>query len=262
MPKYFTVIILLFITVNVQAQTWEVGGMLGAAGYIGDLNTNNPFKPSGPQGGLFVKYNFNRYLAARLNVAIGQISGADSTSNIQQFRERNLSFKDQLREVSLMAEFNFMSYIPDAGKNKYTPYVFLGGGISSFAPRAVYNGEVYGLRQLRTEGQGSEYAQTAIVIPFGAGFKYNIGGKWTLGAEVGYRLTNTDYLDDVSDKYAAVTNLPSELAIRLADRSGEVNGGINIGTPGTQRGDLKSKDLYWFAGLTLSFTFVTSKCYY
>src|ERR1700754_3791930 len=107
MPKFVAFIVLLFISYHLQAQTWEVGGALGGAGYIGDLNPNNPVKVSGAMGSLFVKRNFDGYLSARLNFTYGKISAADSTSGSQQFRDRNLSFKDPIKEISLIGEFNF-----------------------------------------------------------------------------------------------------------------------------------------------------------
>lgn len=257
MRKYAALLLLLLTSFVAHSQTWEIGGSAGAAAYVGDLNTNNPFKPSGGFGGVFVKRNFDRYLGLRLNFVYGQISGADSTSHIEQFRQRNLSFTDQLKELSLILDFHFMSYIPDAGKNIYTPYVFLGAGITSYNPQAMLDGNRVDLRPLQTEG--TAYGTKTLVIPFGAGFKYNIGGKWTLGAELGYRYANTDFLDDVSGIYRTFPT-PNSNAARLADRSGEVGAGPAI--IGSQRGDFKSKDLYGFFGLTISYTFVTSKCYY
>ncbi|RFZ85663.1 hypothetical protein DYU05_08725 [Mucilaginibacter terrenus] len=260
MPKLSAILFFCFIALNVSAQTWEIGGNLGGAGYIGDLNSN-PVKLSGGSFGLFVKRNFNGYLGAKLNYQYGKIAGADSTSRYEQIYNRNLSFTDGLKELSLTAEFNFMKYIPDAGKNKYTPYVYLGVGLTAFAPHAMYGGSEVSLRSLRTEGQESEYRKNTMVIPYGAGFKYNIGGKWTLAAEVGYRYTRTDFLDDVSGLYADKSKLPNSTSVVLSDRSGE-RGGAYIGTPGTQRGDLRPKDIYMFAGFTLTYTFVTEKCYY
>ncbi|MFD0767189.1 DUF6089 family protein [Mucilaginibacter lutimaris] len=260
MPKFIAFFCIMFICMNAQAQqTWEIGGNVGAAGYIGDLNINNPVKPSGAQAGLFIKRNFNRYLGVKLNYSFGQISGADSTSGSQQLRDRNLSFTTPLKELSLMAELNFMSFIPDAGKNKYTPYIYLGAGITSYNPKAKYNGEIYELRPLQTEG--TAYSSKAIVIPFGAGVKYNFSGKWTVAADLGYRFTNTDYLDDVSRNYAPKSSFNNEIARALSDRSGEKNN-IYIGKAGSQRGDYKPRDFYMFVGFTISYTFVTQECYY
>jgi hypothetical protein len=261
MPKFYAALFLIVLSYTAHAQaTWEIGGALGGAGYIGDLNPS-PFKPSGISVGAFVKRNFNGYLSAKLNYQYGKIGGADSSSSSQQLRGRNLSFTDALTELSLMAEFNFMKYIPDAGKNKYSPYIFLGIGTTSFSPNAMYNGNEIELRTLRTEGQTSAYKASTIVIPYGAGIKYNIGGKWTAALEAGYRYTHTDYLDDVSGVYASPGQLPTALSVALADRSGERTG-TYIGTPGSQRGDFRTKDIYAFFGFTLSYTFVTEKCYY
>jgi hypothetical protein len=93
------------------------------------------------------------------------------------------------------------------------------------------------------------------------GVKYNIAGAWNLSADIGYRNPSTDYLDDVSGKYPNPASLQSDLARALSDRSGETTGNY-IGTPGTQRGDLRPKDTYMFVGISISFTFLTSKCYY
>lgn len=262
MHKQLTIIVLLFLSVTARAQTWEFGGALGAFGYIGDLNTNNPIKVNKPGAAIFAKYNFNGYLSARLNFALGDITGADSTAGDPQSRARNLSFTTPIKELSLLGEFNFMKFIPEAGKNKYTPYVFLGVGVTAYAPRTNYNGQEISLRVLRTEGQAAQYGKNTLVIPFGAGLKYNIFGKCTVAAELGYRYAFTDYLDDVSGVYPIKGTLSSPIAVTLTDRSGERTNGAFIGSAGSQRGDFKPRDMYVFAGFTISYTFVTQKCYY
>ena len=73
--------------------SWEVGIMAGGAGYIGDLNQNNPLYISGLSGGAYVKRNFNQYLGVRLNYTYGDIKADDSYSSNEQFRERNLRFR-------------------------------------------------------------------------------------------------------------------------------------------------------------------------
>jgi opacity protein-like surface antigen len=261
MPKFLAVIFLLFITYNLQAQTWEVGGFGGGAGYMGDLNQNNPVKISGVAVGGFVKRNFNGYLSARLGYTYGNISGADSTSSDPQTRSRNLSFKTTLSEVSMVAEFNFMKYIPSVSQNYYTPFIYVGVAYAGYNPQAVYNGQTYNLRPLETEGQTKPYSNTAISIPYGAGIKYNFAGSWNIMADIGYRNPNTDYLDDVKGVYADKTLMKNPIAQALSDRSGERTG-LYLGTPGTQRGDFKSRDTYLFIGFSISYTFITQKCYY
>ncbi|MCR8558228.1 outer membrane beta-barrel protein [Mucilaginibacter sp. BJC16-A38] len=260
MPKFVLIIFLIALSVTLKAQTWEIGTSAGGSGYMGDLNPNNPVKISGYALGGFIKRNFNGYLSIRGSLTLGKISAADSNSSSAQFRERNLSFTTTLQELSLTGEFNFMHYIPEAGRNKFTPFIFLGAAAASYFPYATYKGKNYSLRGARTEGEKTNYSTTTISPIYGAGVKYNIAGKFTLGAEMGYRNTNTDYLDDVSGNYVDKGNAPT-VSKALADRSGEKTG-IYIGTPGTQRGDLRPHDTYFFTQITLSYTFVTQKCYF
>lgn len=262
MSKFIGFLLLLFASFSLHAQqTWEVGVFGGGAAYMGDLNPNNPVKVSGASLGAFVQRNFDGYLSAKLNYTFGQISGADSQSPNAQQRLRNLSFTTQLSEFSLIGEFNFMKYIPEVGQNRWTPFVFLGVGVVGYNPQAVYNNITYDLRPLRTEGEAKPYSKLASTFPYGVGFKYNFSGQLNLILDLGYRNPSTDYLDDVSGSYPDKVKLPSDLSRALSDRSGEVNG-VYIGTPGTQRGDLRPKDTYMFVGVGISFTFISSKCYY
>lgn len=261
MPKISLLVLLLLCSCALYAQTWEIGGMAGAAGYMGDLNQTNPVKVSGAAVGGFVKRNFNGYLSAKISFIHGNIQGADSTSRNEQFYDRNLSFQTKLNEISLIGEFNFLKYIPDVSESRFTPYVYLGIGAVNYTPLARYQGHLYNLRGLTTEGQSKPYPNFALTIPYGAGVKYNFAGKWTLGADAGYRNPNTDYLDDVSGLYPGKTQLPNAISQALSDRSGE-RLGTNIGSAGSQRGDLRNRDTYFFFGITLSYTFVTEKCYF
>jgi hypothetical protein len=231
MPKFILFLFFAVLSYHLRAQTWEVGVGAGGAGYIGDFNLTNPIKVSGPSFGIFVKRNFDGYLAIRASYNYGTISAADSNSTSQQFRNRN-----------------------------YTPYIFLGVAALDYVPSTIYQGHKYDLRPLETEGEKKPYPSTAFSIPYGAGFKYNVAGALTLGIELGYRTPNTGYLDDVSGYYANMSNAPA-IARILADRSGEKTG-VYIGTPGTERGNLSTHDTYFFTQLTISFTFLTQKCYY
>jgi hypothetical protein len=255
MAKYLAILLLTFVSFTAEAQTWEVGGFAGGAGYMGDLNQNDPFKFSGIAGGAFIRRNFDGYLSLKLGYTYGVIKGADSLSQNAQARNRNLSFNTQLNELSLTGEFNFMEYVPSVSKNIYTPYVFAGIAYTGYTPKATYLGQTYDLRTIETEGKS--YPGSTIAVPFGLGIKYNIAGRLTLGADLGYRIAYTDYIDDVSGVYADKTKLPTPLAIALSDRSAN-----QIGVAGTQRGDLRPKDTYMFLGLSISYTFITQKCYY
>lgn len=258
MPKYLLFFFLLCSAFTLKAQTWEIGASAGAAGYMGDLNANNPVKVSGISYGGFIQRNFDGYLSAKINFTHGTIDGDDALSNDAQFRARNLKFTTYLNEIAAIGEFNFFKYIPEAGKNKFTPFVFLGVGSLNYTPTTIYQGVAYDLRSYETEGEKKPYPNNAFSVIYGVGAKYNIMGKFTLSANIGYRNPNTDYLDDVSGYYPPPVGGISQA---LSDRSGE-NTGNYIGTPGTQRGDLRSHDTYFFTQISLSYTFVTQRCYF
>ncbi|WP_083227803.1 DUF6089 family protein [Mucilaginibacter sp. PPCGB 2223] len=263
MRKVKPVLVLLLMLISfagrLSAQTWEVGGTVGESGYMGDFNQNNPFKLTDVSGGFFLKRNFSNYLSLKLQYMYGTIRGDDSTSANQQLFNRNLSFSSSLSEISLIGEFNFMSYIPEIGTNKYTPFIFAGIATVGFNPRASYKGTEYDLAPLTTEGQARPYNTRAWSVPYGAGLKFNFTGKWNFIVDLGYRYTNTGYLDDVYGAYPNKAVLPSALSRALSDRSAERTG-ESIGSAGSQRGNY-AHDSYMFLGFTISYTFVTQNCY-
>jgi hypothetical protein len=53
------------------------------------------------------------------------------------------------------------------------------------------------------------YSLVNISIPFGFGFRYKIGAQMDLGFDFGYRVSLSDYLDDVSDDRPNVLTSPS-----------------------------------------------------
>ncbi|RXF67000.1 DUF6089 family protein [Arcticibacter tournemirensis] len=263
------ILLLVFLTAcsfhAALAQSWEIGAFGGGAGYMGDLNPVKPYSVNNMAYGIIAKRNFDGYWSLKLSILHGKISAADSVSDNEQQRMRNLSFFSPLTEAGLQIEFNFFNYIPSLSRKRYSPYLFAGAGIVLFNPKAKYMGETYELNTLRTENQApaSPYRKYALSVPYGAGFKYNILRNWTLSAELGYRTTSTDYLDDVSGRYYDLSRLdPSNprdrLRIALSDRSPEK--GFPANDPRTQRGDFRPRDTYFFTGFTLTYTFLGSKC--
>lgn len=261
MPRLVTFLLLLILSAQARAQKWELGVQAGAAGYQGDLNQRNPLQVSGIMQGLFIRYNISGYASIKAGISKANIQGADSTSSYAQQRDRNLSFYTPFNEIAVVGEFNFMKYLPGDGYNSFTPFIYAGVASVNYTPQATYNGQTYNLRELNTERTRVPYKNSAIAIPFGAGVKYNIWGKLTLAADLGYRTAYTDRLDDVSGMYAPKDSFTDPIARALSDRSGERTGNY-IGVAGTQRGDTRKHDTYFYLGLSISYTFLSQKCYY
>lgn len=227
---------------------------------MGDMNPVKPYKFTNPAFGGQIKRNLDGYWALKLSLLQGKIGANDAKSDNLQLRDRNLSFFSPLTEVSAQVEFNFFRYVPTISDKVYTPYLFTGISYTFFNPKTHFDGDIYELSLYRTEGQTNAYKTETLAIPYGAGVKYNITGKWNLIGEIGYRTAFTDFLDDVSGRYADKSVMTDATSAALSDRSGETTG-VYIGATGSQRGDFRKRDTYMFVGISLTYTFITPKCY-
>ena len=253
---------LLMVTNAAIAQSWQVEVQAGAAGYSGDLNAKAfSIHNIGPGVTVNARYNFNSMFGLRAGLSWGQVGGNDKyNEKSPELLARNLNFKTSIAEFNVCAELNLLS--PEL---YYTyPYVFAGVGVFHFNPYSTdKNGQKVYLQPLGTEGQGlpeygdkKMYSLTQLCIPFGGGVRMKINDQWDAGFEVGYRKLFTDYLDDVSGRYAnpeiLLTGRGSQ-AYQMAYRGSPTN----IPQGGEIRGNPKKKDWYYFIGLKLIWKFGT-----
>ena len=189
--------------------------MLGVSNYAGELtNSIVDFKHMHLGGGLFVRYNSNKYLTFRLHGNYGNISGDDRNSRDTRNQLRNLHFRSSILEIGGAVEINLMGYHTRGHERLFSPYIFVGLAGFHFDPKARHfdpsrDGEWVRLQPFNTEGQGdpslpnrNPYKTTQVAIPLGLGMKFAINSNINLGFEVGFRKTFTDYLDDVGNTYA------------------------------------------------------------
>ncbi len=252
-------VILVLNWKNSKAQELEYGGWVGVSNYFGDLNTNASFEFLGPAGGLFFRYNLGTRFAFKNGINYGKVSFEDAVSEFPYQQVRNLSFKSDIIEFSSHVEFNFFKYDREKKQYSFTPYLLMGISVFYFNPKAEFEGDIYALQPLETEGE--KYSKVNFAIPLGGGFKYSFTPYWTIGMEGGFRKTFTDYLDDVGDVYPGVLtgNGDPSLANNLSDRSGEVTD-PPIGKEGKQRGFEETKDSYLFFGISISYSPIRMKC--
>ncbi len=280
--KLFLLVVLSFVyglssgqsqLYNSYKNEGEFGVAIGAGHYFGDLNTRAALNRPNFSGGLYYLKQFNNYIGVRLSGDYAFLAYSDIYSNNETQKRRNLSFNSNVWEASLSGYFNFFRFIPGVSGYKFTPYLSLGVGIFSYDPYAYLDGTKYFLRPLGTEGQNvdttsKQYSTMAICIPLTLGFKYSINESMNVFAEVGYRFTSTDYLDDISTNYAGpdafiITHSDGTQdvdypAYYLQDRSYET--GTPIGVKGRQRGNSTQKDAYVLFHLGVSFNISTYKC--
>ena len=220
---------------------------------------------------------------------------ADPTGETSQYRyKRNLSFRNQMMELSAVAVFDlFENQATYISRVKWTPYVYLGVAGFTNNPKAqapatdltgsplAEAGKWVKLRTLGTEGQYSTldptdvnfgikpYKSLQIAIPFGFGARFRINEVLDLWADLGFRYTFTDYIDDISKNYVGLEKLKSPLAQALSYRTNEIPGqplnpvmtpsgiaveaGYGSEYPSNVRGSKNDKDIYMVTSIRLSY---------
>ncbi len=236
-----------------------IGFSLNALNYYGDLSpkpqsVSTDISFTKPALGLTFVHRFGPRYTLISEFIYGSLRGSDSESadfndaeNGKYRYQRNLSFRNRIKELSVVAYFDLFEnsgrYI---SRVKWTPYVFV--GVSGFlhnpqaqAPTTDLKGnplpeagQWVDLRPLGTEGQYSTllstdansgiqpYSKVQVAIPIGIGARFRINDVMDFWAEIGFRYTFTDYLDDVSRNYVDLGVLNGPLAKAMSYRSNEL----------------------------------------
>lgn len=224
----------------------EIGFLAGGSYYLGDINPRGHFSFTRPAAGVFFRLSNDYRYAFRAGLNYGKITASDSRSGEADQLERNLHFVSNIIEFNTIAEFNFLEYRVGSKTDPFTLYVFAGLAGYYFNPKSDL-GNGAGLQPLRnsfTEGQLTPYPRLQLSVPFGVGFKFNIGNNCGLSVEWGPRRTFTDYLDDVSGNYPETL---VEGGKSFTNRT--LN---NSATPGAMRGNPTTRDWYFYYGLTFN----------
>ncbi len=196
---------------------------LGSNSFLGDLGGNSgngqPFikdwdlKTTKLFTGLSYTYFLDNALSLNGDIHFTSVSGADSLSNKTSGHalgryNRNLSFKSNIYEMQLTAELYPLQALLFNSTPKLMPYIGVGIGLFHFNPKAQLNGQWYNLQPLHLEGQGfaeyperSNYKLTQFYIPLTLGVKYRVSENNLISLNTIFRITFTDYIDDVSTSY-------------------------------------------------------------
>ncbi|MGG9960138.1 hypothetical protein [Ferruginibacter sp. SUN106] len=258
-------------SVGVMNCLTDLGGKKGIGKkFIKDLNFGN----TQFAGGLFFNALYKNAVALRLEGTFGQVKAYDSIlksvkASTNGRYERNLSFRSNITEFSLLAEihplFIFKRYDENSTVPRCSPYLAAGIGFYSFNPQAKLLNRWVDLQPLSTEGQGfaeypkrKPYSLHQVNIPVGVGAKYELSPMINLRAEILYRILSTDYLDDVSTSYVDpnlfanyFTGTKLTNALLLNDRQYELDP-THITGDGDQRGNSKNNDAYFTFNVKVS----------
>ncbi len=275
MIKHFFLLLLFSVLSfnGLLAQDLEMGVNLNSAHYVGDLREQySEFDSFGDyvsysssltnfSAGFYVRKEIDKRFAFKSNLQWVRLSADDALNQDIEFKERNLSFRNNLFELSGLMEFNFIEfgYIRKKVISHFTPYISAGLSIFSHNPQAFYNGDWVNLMPLSTEGQGlAEYPErepyklVQIGIPMGVGFKFAPSPKIRASFAITYNKLFFDHLDDVGNTFADINILKAnkgEVSAALADRSKTAyprDGSY-------RRGNKEDNDGYWLIGVNFGF---------
>ncbi len=261
--KIILVFILVFTTGNISnAQQFktntELGVLLGASYYLGDLNKTH-FHQSSASTGIVIRKNIDKRFVYKAEAIYINLRSDERGSDDTIAANRGLHFKSPVYEISGQLEFNFLPYQPGNPLYIWTPYVYTGVSLFNFNPKAEnINGEWVDLQELGTEGQGTssftdrkKYSLIQFAAAFGGGVKIAVNSSFNIIFEYSTRKTFTDYLDDVSTTY--VGNSSTEYPIEMSLEAQQMSDPQGTHLRGEERGNPEKLDWYSFAGITLSF---------
>ena len=251
---------------------FEFGGSFGAINAITDiggqpfLNTKKyvneiNWKTTNRNAGIYLGVNYKSVVAARLELMYGNVSGADSllVKGTPRFN-RNLSYRTDIREVSLLFEFHplFLKYY-DEGTPFLSPYIVAGGGWFSFNPQGNLDNQWVDLQPLHLEGQGftefpdrKPYKLSQPNLSAGAGIRFELLSAVNFRIEWLHRYLFTDYLDDVSQSYIDPALFSKYLSPQQASQANQL---YKRGIKNDQnRGKSKNTDSYFTVNFKLGLT--------
>lgn len=211
------------------------------------------------------RYHLRRDMSVRFTGFYAQIEGSDALTGYPERNYRNLDFQSKIYEGAAIYEYYFLRNKPGhlykiknaKGQKPQRFDLFVFAGVGGFWMNPTSGGTP--LKPLRTEGQGlpggpKEYSRLQICFPGGFGANMLITNNLKIGIEGNYRLTMTDYLDDVSSFY--YNN--SELRARLGDASANMADKSSGANPdwtaeGAIRGNPENDDSYMSGMITLTY---------
>ncbi len=226
--KLYIIIFLLFVSSTlIQAQTYEIGGFIGGANYIGDVGKTTYIAPNALAFGALFKWNRSDRHAFRGSISFASIKGDDNDSKDTRRKERGYKFENNIVELSVGLEYTFWEFDMYSVKPASVPYLYT--GLTYF----LYNS----LAKRSDNTIIKDGNKGSVAIPMVVGYKTTLGTKFVLAAEIGARYTFTDNLDGSNP-----------------NNTSEIQDDLSFG-------NINNNDWYVFTGITLTYTFGRKPCY-
>ncbi|HEY0654544.1 MAG TPA: DUF6089 family protein [Chryseosolibacter sp.] len=264
MRHYLVLSIALLAGVSATAQSFYsvrrdrtliFSGGTGTSTYFGELANPGDYFDAKPNLNVGLSYFVAPQISVRAEATWFQLAGSDAKAGDPSRTPRNLSFVSDNFEVNMTGAIHLF---PLGNRYYQRPvfnaYGFAGVALMRMNPKAELNGTKYPLQPLQTEGIA--YSRTQFAIPYGLGVRLKAGPFFNFAIEGGYRMTFTDYLDDVSTVHPDKSTWTDPVRIALSDRGGEV--GYDPLPPGYIRGNPKTNDGYFLMNVKIEYYLPTN----
>jgi hypothetical protein len=245
MSKYKALkFLFVLIVLNTSySQDNEIGLIFGGTNYIGDVGPTtyiNPFikqnysedKPgkTGYAIGIIYKKNFSNRIILRSSARIFKINSSDYWKGSAESRkQRGFYFTNNIEEVEVGIEFNFLDFDISSRTNEFTPYVSSGLSYFRFDNLFYPNNQ----NEAVSYGKRNDFA-----IPITVGLKLKPLKKFVLSFEISAHHSFTENLDGSYPRFDEST----------------------LYSQGSFGGNL-SQDWYVFTGISLTYIFGSHECY-
>lgn len=223
MRKILLVFVTVLITVSGFAQkTADIGIWGGTSNYFGDLDNAPPFQSFNPNFGAYFRYNFNARVGLRTMILTGNFAEKGVIEGMPW------EFDKSVQDLSIQIEINYLKYILGEKKTPFSSYITGGIGVNYFsyymdpALIALFNSN---------HNKGTAILNESIIattIPFGFGFKYNIGRRMGVGIEYQVRKIFSDKLDDLNDPLAYFNETGEEVLYTTSMHNNDWTGYLGV----------------------------------
>jgi outer membrane protein OmpA-like peptidoglycan-associated protein len=203
-----TLFFLLPLLLSAQTYPWEFGGGVYITSYQGDLHTPEfNFGRYSPQAAaaLHLRRNISNSFILRFNALFGQLAGDDSNFTEPEWRQtRDISFTSPIIELTALGElypFGIFRFMSDGERRRVAPFLMFGVGAGYTNPKVAWNDENGNGEIDPIASQFDKSAQINkfnIVMSMGAGLRFALSTRATIGLEAALHPTFSDYVDGVS----------------------------------------------------------------
>ena len=204
MLKHLLIALVMLTCVSLSAQSsnpypWEFGLKVGTASMGGDLIDQDIIILNQPSFGanIHLRRRLGNVLALKASLVYGSLESDETEGDNAR---RGFTSNTGVFEPALMLEFEPFAakrFGDDGFKKILSPYVGAGIGYGIWGDvETNFNGRTSAL--IAQDMQDEADDSGGVVFPLGAGIKYYLSEKSSLGIDVNYRLTGADLIDGVS----------------------------------------------------------------